>query len=274
MRILATNLTDISEITAAPAMVATLPETNLQNAYREQVARWTTIDAQSITLTWSGAKAVSCVCLYRNNFSSSATWRVRVYEDATLATVVYNSGYVDACAPVPLGNLVWGVDPLGKSLYSDWDYGVATLWFTAVLGGGVVIDIIDSENADGYCEASRLFVGSYFEPTCGVALGMNLAWKENTQQSRTEGGSLRTEAGASWRELTVDLRTMPEADRRQAVELLRKVGLRNDLFVSVYPGLADERERDYQMQAKLIALPAHSTPHAFYTDQQFVFGEI
>ncbi len=253
MRILSNNLADSATITADPAMVTTLPETNLQNSFREQVARWTDVDLQSIHLAWaSAAKYLSCVCLYRGNFSSTATWRVRCWEDGTMTTAVYDSGTVLINPPTTLGGLEWGVDELGKNLYTDWDYSIAVAWFPPVLTGAVTIDVTDVENPAGYVQAARLFVGAYFEAACGVADGMTLGYRENTQQARTEGGSLRVEAGAFWRTLQIDTRLMGEADRARLIDLARNSGMRYDVFVSVFPERADELERDYQLQARLV----------------------
>lgn len=274
MRILSNNLADSATISASPAMVATLPETNLQTALREQVARWTAVDGQAIAVTWPGSKAVSCVCLYRGNFSATATWRVRVWADGAMTTTAYDSGTVYICPPAPLGSLEWGVDPLSKNLYSDWDYAIAVAWFDPVLAAGVTIDVYDPENLDGYVQASRLFVGQHFEPAVGVSGGMQLGYRENSQQARTEGGSLRVEAGAIWRTLQVDTREMAEADRLRMIDITRNSGMRNDVFVSVFPGRADELERDYQLQARLAQQNPFTTNVPLIHNATLIFEEL
>lgn len=274
MRILIDNLADDALVAASPAMVATLPEANLQNSLREQVARWTAVDGQAITVTFTGSKAVSCVCLYRGNFSSTATWRVRVWEDGAFSTAVYDSGVVAICPPTPLGSLEWGVDPLSTTLYSEWDYAVAVAWFTPVLGAGITIDVYDPENLDGYVQASRLFVGNYFEPAVGVSGGMQLGYKENTQQARTEGGSLRVESGAIWRTLQLDLANMLEADRLRMIQFARNKGMRYDVLLSVFPDRDDELERDYQMQARLGQQGSFTTQPPILHNTTLLFEEI
>lgn len=274
MRIIARNLIDEAELSCSPAAVTTLPITNLQTVYREQVARWTELDAQSITALWPSSNPVSCVVLYRNNFGPSATWRVRLYSDSALTTVAYDSGAVYASSPVELGSLLWGVDALGKTLYSDWDFGVCSMWFTPVMAQGMVIDLVDSENAYGYGQASRLFAGAYFESTAGPRWGQTMTWEENTRQTRTEGGSLRTEPGSSWRTMRVDMAQMPEDERRQLAELARSVGMRGDVFVSLYPGQDDEQERDHQMQAKLTSSAPIAATSPLLFDQSLTFGEL
>ncbi len=252
MRLITTNLADSATLTSSAACVATLPATNLQNAYREQVARWTAIDAQRFTLLWPSAHHISGVCLYRSNLSSSATWRVKVWTDSTLTTTLYDSGTQYANPPIPLGSLEWGVDELGSALYSDWGYTISTAWFAPVLSSALTIDIADPENADGYAQASRLFVGQYFEPAVGPSDGLQMAWLENTQQSRTEGGTLRVETGAAWRKIALDLQQMQEEDRVRLSNMARNAGMRDDVFLSVFPERADELERDYQMQARIV----------------------
>ena len=274
MRILATNATDSATLTATPAAVATLPVTNLQNSYREQVCRWSELDAQQIAATWTSGQPINCVALYRTNFAAGATWRVRLYSDSIFATTIYDSGVVDAASAVTLDGLAWGVDPLGKTLYTDWDYGVSVLWFDGVVAQSMTIDIADPSNATGYPQASRLFAGAYFECSVAPSLGANIAWMENTAHVRTEGGSLRTEKGASWRVLNVTLDLMSEVDRLQLSNILREQGMRSDMFVSVYPGIGKEQERDYQLQAKLLQQTPMSTPYPFNHQQSLVFGEV
>lgn len=274
MRILANNIGDTAVLTASPAMVTTLPETNLQSQYRETVARWTALDGQAICATWGRAQPVNMVCLYRTNFSSSATWRVRMFSDPVYTTSVYDSGYVTTNNPVPLGSLDWGVDPLGLSLYSYWDYAVCRLYFTSVLAQSMQIDVIDVANEAGYAQASRLFVGQYLEPSSGPVLGMTVGYRENTTQTRTEGGSLRTDPGANWRVLNVTMQQMEDDDRRQFMEILRRYGMRGDLFVSVHPDTGDELERDHELQAKLTNLSDISNPYQIRYDHTLQFGEL
>jgi hypothetical protein len=271
---LTTNATDTATITTSSACVTTLPATYLQNAHREQVARWTAVDAQRLTLTWPGAGYVSCVCLYRSNLSSTATWRVQVWADTTLTTALYDSGTVYANPPTPLGSLHWGVDPLGLGAYSDWDYTVSVLWFPPTLTDAITIDIADPENPDGYVQAARLFVGQYVEPAIGPSDGLTFGWSENTTQSRTEGGSLRIESGASWRRLAFDLREMQESDRMLFADFARRGGMRDDVFISVFPDRGDELERDYQLQARLVASSNMQTNSPLRHNMPLSFEEV
>ena len=97
---------------------------------------------------------------------------------------------------------------------------------------------------------------------------------ENTTQARTEGGSLRVETGAAWRKATIDLREMQEADRLRLTDFARQAGMRNDVFLSVFPARGDELERDYQMQARLVSPSAMQTSVPIRNATQLQFEEV
>lgn len=256
MRYLAVNHVDEAAIVASPDCVASLPATNCQNPYREQVARSTGVAApQVIELTFAGSRRFSMACLYRHNLTTGATWRVQLWQDATLTTPVYDSGALTALPSKTLGELDWGVDPLGASWFSEWGYGVSTLYFAPVAGAFARVTITDSGNPDGYLQASRLFLGAYTDTTYQVSPGASLTHAESTQLVRTDGGSLRAETGPRYRELSLPLKYLSLADRQALSSLMSTRGLSEDVFVSVFPGVGGTLERDHQMQARFVRLP-------------------
>ena len=274
MRILAVNSADSAAIVATPVMVASLPVTNLQNQYRERVARATRCDAQLIELTWGQPTAFSMACLYRNNLSNTAQWRVQIYTDTSMSTLLYDSGLVLAANPKPLGDLVWGLDPLGATLYTDWPYNVSTLWYSLVIGQYMRVTINDPASADGYIQASRLFVGSYFEPQfVGPEPGATMSLKESTITVRTEGGTRRAEPGSSYRVASVRLGLMEATDRARLFDILQRVGLRKDTFMSIFPAQGNALERDHQMQCNLQTLDPATITNFFRYEQTLNFEE-
>lgn len=275
MRLIINNLADDATLAASPALVSTLPVTNLQDQSRETVARTTGLATQTIDVTLDQARPISACVLYRGNFTAAATWRVKVYDDAALTTLLYDSGGgVYLAGPKPLGDLDWGIDPLGASLFDEWGYTFSALWFPVVVGAFVRITLEDPDNPDGYMQASRLFLGSYSELTHMPVPGAALGWRETTTQSRTDGGTLRSEAGAGYRALTVSGRYLPEENRTAVTNLLRDSGLRKDVYVSVFPELNNALERDHQLQAKLVALDPTVIPVYGAVDQTLRFEEI
>lgn len=274
MRIIFRNLLDDAALNASPAMHYNTPVTNLQDPAREKVVRTTGLSTQTIDVTLSKAAAISACVIYRGNFTADATWRVKVYDTPAMGTLLYDSGDSDLAASKTLDDLDWGVDPLGASLFDGWGYMFAALWFEQVIGSFVRVTLSDSSNTDGYMEASRLFVGTYFETIYAPRNGMWMGWRDTSTQQRTEGGTLRTEAGAMFRAMALNGDQMPEADRVALSEMLRQAGLRDDLYVSAFPELGNALERDHQMQAKFVSLDPTVIARWGYVNQTFQFEEL
>lgn len=273
MRIIWRNLVNEATLTATPALSATLPVTNLQTDAREEVARTTSLATQTIDVTLAQDEVIQCCVIYRGNFSTGATWRVRVYKDATAMTLLYDSGTLKANPPKPLGDLEWGVDRLGVSMYDGWSYTVSELWFAPVIGAFVRITLDDATNPDGFMQASRLFVGPCTEPEYMPSAGMLLGPKETTRQERSEAGTLHVEAGAQYRALTVTGARLPEKTRAMLGDMQRTAGMRRDVYVSVFPDEANARARDHRMQARLVALSPAAMGATMLVDQQLRFEE-
>ena len=272
MRLITVNDADTAVITATPAAVSSMPTSNLQDPSRRKV-RCTTLTNQELKLVWSSARVLSAVALLRHNLTSSATWRVRIYDDAAATNLVYDSGVQLASPPKVLGDLVWGIDPLGASLFTSWAYAFSTIWFTPIAGMVMIITLNDTTNPDGFIEAARLFTGAYIEPINGPSYGLRLGWREATKQRRTDGGSLRSDPAEPYRALSVNLDWLDEGDRARLTEIGRRVGLRNDIFLSIYPGAGGALERDNTMQCKLTASIEPTRANAIRYEVPLTFEE-
>lgn len=232
--------------------------TNLQNDIRGRIYRakgnqWPII----IKGTWNGqGYKCSMAALIRHNFENASTWRVQLYSDAAWTTQIYDSGTLNAFPGATLGELDWGVSPLGSGIYDAFmGQRLSVMWFTEVTALSFKITVNDSGNSATYVDISRLFLGKYISPVYNATYGMKLSWKENTAQSRSDGGTLRSDGGQPWRTLQFDLGALPEADRAAWSDVFRYAGLRKDMFISIFPGSGGELERDYQMACKFIQLP-------------------
>lgn len=255
LRIIYPNDSDEATLTASPSLVATLPVENLQDVARARVARSTSTAAQDFKGTWSTSRLLSAAALVRHNLTSAGTWRLRLYSDAAWTTLVYDSGAVVACPPKALGDLEWGIDPLGASLFTNWALAFSSMWFAPVAAKSFTLTLTDAANPAGYLEASRLFVGRYLQPTYNMAWGFKLSWVEASSQERTEGGTLRSDGQEPYRRMSFKLADLTASDRPKFQEWSRRNGLRTDAFVSAFPENANAQERDYAMSAKLIASP-------------------
>lgn len=274
MRMIFNNVGDVAAIAASPAMVTTLPVSNLQTESREDVARTTSTATQSVTLTWSTAQLFTGCVLYRGNFTTAATWRVQIYDTSAMGSLLYDSGVQNLNPAKTLGDLDWGSDPLGVSLFTGWGFTYSRLYFTQVTAAYAVITLTDVANPDGYMQASRLFMGTYIEPTYMPVQGAFLQWQETTKLARTDGGTLRSEPGANYRKLTVQGKFLPEKDRIALSNLMRTNGMRNDIFIDPFPTQYNALARDWAMQGKLVALDPMAIPTYGAHDVQLQFEEV
>lgn len=252
MRLITVNDADTAVITATPAAVGSMPASNLQSATRSK-SRFTALTNQQIKLVWSGVKVLSAVALLRHNLTSQATWRIQVYSDTAATNLLFDSGTKPACPGKALGDLYWGIDPFGASLFTDWAYAFSTLWFAPVAAQALIVTLNDTSNPDAFLQAARLFTGAYIEPANAPSYGLKLAWNESTKQRRTDGGSLRSDPAEPYRTMQVDLEWLDDADRAKLLEVGRRVGQRKDIFISLYPDAGGAAERDNTMQCKLVS---------------------
>jgi hypothetical protein len=243
-------------------MSGSLPVTNLQDASRAKVARSTSTADQDIKGTWSESRLLSALALTQHNMTSASTWRLRLFANANWTSLVYDSAAIGAVPAKALGDLEWGVDPLGASVFTGWGRAFSALWFAPVAAKSFILTLSDVDNPAGYVEAARLFIGRHIEPEFNCDYGLALGWRDTTAQIRTDGGTLRSDAGVQYRALEFDLSWLTGSERARWMDIGRQVGRRRDVFVSCYPGAAGAKERDYAMAAKLTqdVLCKHDVP--------------
>lgn len=257
VRIITPNEADDAVLTASPAMVTTLPVENLQDQTRARVARSVGLPApQYIRGDFNAIKQISSMALVRHNLTGAAIIRLKLWDTAGQSgTLLYDSGDVTLGDALGWGDFVWGVDPWSDDQFADWPVAFTVLWFDPYAAASFEIAITDDANTDGYVEFARLFMGLYWSPQTNFAYGIKMAWREKSTQERTDGGTLRTDARGPYRAWSFDLRWLSQGERAQLADILRKAGLRNDMFISCFPEEGGARERDYAGCAKNVSMP-------------------
>ena len=264
-RILVENDADTATLSASPALVTTLPVTNLQETSRYKVARTTSAASQDIKGEWAANRCLSCCTLYRHNLTSTGTVRLQLYSGAAQSgSVLYDSGAVVAHPIKALGDMDLVYDPLQTSVFTGWDWAFTTLWFDAIWCRSFKLTLADASNPAGYFQAARLVLGRHLEPLYNMSYGVEMGWDENTKLSRTDGGSLRSESTENFRRIKFSLDHLTDGNRARVVELTRVLGKRKDFFVSCFPGANGAKERDHSMVAKFSNIPTLIHP---------IFGE-
>ncbi len=212
---------------------------------------------------YPAAKIVSAVSVYKHNFSSLATMIVRFYANTGLTTQI-GSDYTASLGGVavafglafqPAG---WGMGGAvyGGTTFDSWPASYFTIWMPAPVPAVMGFKIIISDpGAASYLEAGRIYMGDYWSPETNISYGMSMAWREQSRQFRTDGNSLRTEGYEPYRAFSIQLDWLKPAERTQIVNSIRKLGLRKDFLISVYPTAGGDLENDYTAAVKLTASP-------------------
>lgn len=256
LRIIGINEVDSATLSASPALVTTLPVTNLQDAARAKVARTTSLATQYIYGNFAGVKNISAMALVRHNFTAVATLRLRLYSEINQGgTLAYDSGSLAFGSAAGWGDFIWGVDPWGAELFSDWPVKWKDLFFTSVQAQSFSLQWDDAANTDTFMQASRLFLGAAFEPASNMSWGFKWGWAERTEQERTDGGSLRSDAGEPYRNVRLNLDFLSDSERAQLGGIFRQIGKRKDFFFSGFPAVGGAKERDFAGVFKVIQMP-------------------
>lgn len=273
MKLILPDALDTATIAATPSWLPTMPIDNMLGTIRGGRSRTPSAGSFSITLTWPLLVQLGGLAMTDHNLTPSAQWRLRLYADNFLTTLVYDSGTIAVSRPKRLDELAWGREPLGATIYTGWAQKVGVLWFGPLLAAGAVLDIEDSGNPDGYLQARRLFLGPVveFEQEWGIKLG----WATNSKQTRLDGGALATEVKSTYRSINADLRLMPAQAASTLREIARTVGISREVFVSAYPqwSLGTTLERDAQCAMQFTQIPTMSHQHPSRFDSSFQLEE-
>lgn len=265
-RIIAPNVITSATLTCSPSENTTYPVAHLAHHRRmPEVLRTSGVSAQEIRATWASNQTIQAVALTRHNLTTAATWRVQLYSDTALTTLIggFDSGSVTA------------FDGTGMTVFEN-TYDAAfrghknsVVWFSsaATTVRGLRVTLTDAGNTDGYLEACSLIAGSVFEPpgTENFEFGHPLTLLSDVEQKRTRGGTLTAVVNTATvdREWPIDLRLMRQTTRDWLYDMARTLGKGTPFFLSMYPADAVRRlERDYQMQAFWTDLGGFERPSA------------
>lgn len=232
------NIGDIADLTAIPSEVSSMPVAYIQNDSRGSIFGAVASGIQTIVGDWGGVDyTVGCVKLDRTNLVSGDTWRIQLYSDTTLTTLIYDSGTIAVFA---------------TGLYSGLDYSSAELFFTSVTGVKSFKITTTSVTALRVC---RLFIGPTTVATYNPQWGMMSGWETNSSKVRTDGGSFRSLFGSTWRTLSFDMLLTTESERSIWYEIGRYCSNTKSLWISVFPGVGGAQERDHSIIGKFEASP-------------------
>ena len=159
-----------------------------------------------------------------------------------------DTGAVPAC-PAPAIQLEGWTAAQSASAYAYGGGAYARAWFPATQWRAFAIDLVDTNNLQGYIEASKLVIGEYWSPPYGVSATSYTDVDSVTHYS-TAAGDLLSHASTISKEVVIDLSALAAADRAKFGAILR-ASRAYPIFVSVFAGHADlELERTHTVLGK------------------------
>ncbi len=223
LRVVYNNAANRGTVTAS-STAGTLVASNLLTDSKADTWRATGTSA-TITIVFTTAEIVNTIVTPFANYTSGVTFRVKYYTNAADASPVYDSTAIAACAPVPLGVWDWGSVPLGVNAYSYGGASYGRLFTPTHTVKKIELIITDTGNPSGYIEASRLVVGSYWEPNNDAELSPQWVPIETSTHTRNDASDLVTDIGTLNKKLQITLPVMDASDRNAMMNVLRGNGM-------------------------------------------------
>ncbi|BBL75569.1 hypothetical protein [Methylomagnum ishizawai] len=200
---------------------ATLPLGNIQDRRLSKRARTTGLSGGRVDITLppngSGLPYVTFVAVAGHNLTDTGTIRVRGYEDSSYATAIYDSG----TGPVWPVVADYGATP-GLAVVLP-DHGA---WLPCWR-----IDLADPDNAAGYLEFGRVFIGQQWEPT-PPDFGWSLGYEDPTVVEESLGGAEYFDLRRLYRVLKIGFSYLEDGEADAALEIQRVAGIGGELVVA------------------------------------------
>jgi hypothetical protein len=264
------NVADNAVLSASPALVPSLPVTMLQDDRRGRAMR-STGTTQTISGTYDEIQTVDGCTLVRHNFSALAMIRIKMYDGENQSgNVVYDSGMLVYGDLIPAGEFTAGIDPFGGAFHTP---PLVIMWFSPVAIRSFEILLDDSNNADGYLQIGRLFMGLSFSPEFNFSWGSKLEFVDRSIRTRTSAGGLRTRKQSRFRRLSISLDWITDSDRSRLSSEFRAANGR-DVLVSAFPNETGIRLSDYTLVAQIV--DGTSFDHTYYDNYRLplVFEDV
>lgn len=232
MRIIAKNIAPDASIAASPSL--TFPESNLLLPLeRGRVARTNGLASQAITLSWSSSQKAMAVAVCRHNLTTSGT--IRNAFSNSVPAVIQDAGALAAFSTSGLDTDIT-------------DYTAATFrgkkntveYFSEITTARSLVHTwSDAANPDGYMEATKLFVGRYFEITYNPgAVEFNPG--DTSAIGRADDGTAIVNAGYKARSILINLEAIPnDTDLKTLLAIADHLGQGGQCFIDLYPDRTD-----------------------------------
>ncbi|AIY65203.1 hypothetical protein [Pseudoalteromonas piratica] len=256
------------------AEVPTLPLKNMQKYGNSDIFRSTDSSEIQIVGEFADLVLISALVLWRTNFSDAGLMRLELFNDVNqLGKRVYDSGEIGVIQQVTVRDWDWRIQPIVSSVIKNLQTRFSQLWFEGVFAKSYRITIKDPLNIDNQLDIARIYMGRHFSPAVNFAYGSTFTINSNGEQFRTDGGSLHSQQAPTFRENSFSLNWLNDADVPFLSSAMRDVTTHKDWFISLYPGLNNQKEFDNAYACKFTTIePLKGVAYNLYT-QDFNIGE-
>lgn len=176
---------------------ASYPSSNLKLLPLARVARSSDALAAStqFVATLSQSRPIRLVALVRHNCSLTATFRVRLYSDTGLTSLVYDSGTLDVWPPVYSSTYLEWADAnwWHRKYTSDEIAGypwTRPLWLGQVYSARAVkVEITDTANSAGYVQVGLCEIAQGWQASHNFRYGVEFGFEDGSEGQAALGGA-------------------------------------------------------------------------------------
>lgn len=182
------NKIDESSALSGGSYLPTLPLTNAADRIFAKKAR--TVDtlpaSTKFNVLFSEGKKINVVVLAAHNFTIDATFRVVMYSDLQMTSILHDSGVMAVWPPVyQTEQLEWEYSNFWAGNLTESQRREFTPLATYVVREtyvpqAVTVEIFDQQNPSGYVEFGRVFLAESFEPTVNMMYGAQMGYEVRT----------------------------------------------------------------------------------------------
>jgi hypothetical protein len=280
LKILHTNVVDLSSIsiyTETPVTGTsyitdsnTAPLSNLKSNNKSRVFRKTypavtteTSYKLLVKLELPKSMGIDSICILQHNLPTGSSFSIRgrdTIEGPNLIEITSNANTFTA-GVLGWGDFPWDVDPWYSNNVNGNRYNTniethITQRNTSVkfIILSITVPVSSVTPETDYMEIGRLYIGRVYQPTYNFSYGYQITYKDDTKNSRTYGGNLvSTVTSPVYKTISLDIKYLDKYNRSLLADLLKFVGKRRDVVVSLFPSDDDSfnKRSEYLLHCRL-----------------------
>jgi len=219
------------------------PVTEVQDKIINRRARSSSLsksDAQ-IDIDLSLKTKILCVAIIGHQIRPDAKWRVEAFSDSARTSQVYDSGFVFAWQSSDNSDKAWDESgyPTARPNPSEVENINWPLVHTILSGQYEKywrITIDDSNNADGFVEVGRVFIGFAWQAPVSFSDGTNEGWNDDSDIEQSFSGVEFFRTRTTFRRFTGSLNLLDkDSSFGRAQELLRRAKRAQEVMLVPQP---------------------------------------